>query len=221
MDICQEMPRRRDPDALWRKRNADSGGLLDEAYDFVFDDDHQAARAKLAKRSNPPKAPVPPSARHVELTGAPGTGPHGYAGLDAPAPGRPSASPLPGGGFGHPPASSQAPAEVFVRRHRHGHDDREDGVVKLSLDILRPMFETRLTDAAQELGLSVSALQHACRRLGVERWPWRGNYFCKKSERPGRLGSRRGTTSSKGPASGTASGTASSAGGSAATGGGI
>jgi hypothetical protein len=215
MDLCQEMPRRRDPDALWRKRNADSGGLLDEAYDFVCDDD-QAARAKLAKFSNPP--PVPPSARHVGLTGVPGPGRHGYAGLDAPAPGRPSASPLPGGGqAGHPPASSEAPAEVFVRRHRHGHDDREDGVVKLSLDVLRPMFETRLTDAAQELGLSVSALQHACRRLGVERWPWRGNYFCKKSERPGRLGSRRGTTSSHRPASGTASG----AGGSVATSGGF
>jgi hypothetical protein len=45
------------------------------------------------------------------------------------------------------------------------NDDREDGVVKLSLDILRPMFETRLTDAAQELGLSVPSFLPSFRPL--------------------------------------------------------
>lgn len=37
----------------------------------------------------------------------------------------------------------------------------------------RTKFHMRQVDAAKSLGISVSALQHACRQLGVLRWPWR------------------------------------------------
>ena len=45
----------------------------------------------------------------------------------------------------------------------------------------RPKFEMRQVEAAESLGISVTTLQHACRRLGIPRWPWRNYHNTSKT----------------------------------------
>eukprot|EP00960_Hanusia_phi_P040183 754287-Hanusia_phi.AAC.6 len=45
--------------------------------------------------------------------------------------------------------------------------------VRLSLDALAPLFNTSQPKAAQQLGVSLTSLKAACRRLGISRWPYR------------------------------------------------
>eukprot|EP00960_Hanusia_phi_P049378 759523-Hanusia_phi.AAC.4 len=44
--------------------------------------------------------------------------------------------------------------------------------VQLEESVLRPLFGIRQEDAAQYLGVSLSSLKSACRRLGINRWPY-------------------------------------------------
>ncbi|EKX48541.1 hypothetical protein GUITHDRAFT_105683 [Guillardia theta CCMP2712] len=44
--------------------------------------------------------------------------------------------------------------------------------VQLQESVLRPLFGIRQEDAAQYLGVSLSSLKSACRRLGIKRWPY-------------------------------------------------
>jgi len=39
-------------------------------------------------------------------------------------------------------------------------------------EIGRPLFHMRQADAAAKLGIAPTTLKHACRKLGVGRWPW-------------------------------------------------
>lgn len=43
----------------------------------------------------------------------------------------------------------------------------------LTLETIRPLFEMRQVDAAEELGVSASTLKRACKALRIGRWPWR------------------------------------------------
>ncbi|EKX42777.1 hypothetical protein GUITHDRAFT_111147 [Guillardia theta CCMP2712] len=45
--------------------------------------------------------------------------------------------------------------------------------VRLSVDALAPLFNTPQDQAAQLLGISLTSLKSACRRLGIPRWPYR------------------------------------------------
>jgi hypothetical protein len=50
----------------------------------------------------------------------------------------------------------------------YGHGDRA-----ITLDDLAPHFHVSLRDAATRMGISVTTLKRACRRLGLHRWPRR------------------------------------------------
>ncbi|EKX37542.1 hypothetical protein GUITHDRAFT_116350 [Guillardia theta CCMP2712] len=43
--------------------------------------------------------------------------------------------------------------------------------IRLSPAILQPLFNLKQRDAAQHLGISLSSLKYACRRIGITRWP--------------------------------------------------
>ena len=45
--------------------------------------------------------------------------------------------------------------------------------VELDLEAVRSKFDLRLSDAAKALGISITSLKQACRKLGVARWPRR------------------------------------------------
>lgn len=62
---------------------------------------------------------------------------------------------------------------VIVFPRKRGGSSSEDGVIELSVDSLRPLFEMRQADAAKNLGIAASTLKHVCRQLAIGRWPWR------------------------------------------------
>eukprot|EP00961_Rhodomonas_salina_P146383 1970420-Rhodomonas_salina.1 len=47
------------------------------------------------------------------------------------------------------------------------------GPVEITLQLLKPYFSTPLTECAEQLGLSATAIKKACRRLGIPKWPFR------------------------------------------------
>ncbi|EKX40546.1 hypothetical protein GUITHDRAFT_113332 [Guillardia theta CCMP2712] len=51
--------------------------------------------------------------------------------------------------------------------------------IKITVELLRPLFSTRQEHAAESLGISLTTLKAACRQLGIIRWP----YTRKKSQR--------------------------------------
>ncbi|EKX42650.1 hypothetical protein GUITHDRAFT_111329 [Guillardia theta CCMP2712] len=69
----------------------------------------------------------------------------------------------------------QRPIKIFPRR-KQGQPSRGPDVY-LTHDRLASFFHMRQKDAAEKLGISLSAMRSACRRLGIERWPY------SKSER--------------------------------------
>ncbi|EKX42651.1 hypothetical protein GUITHDRAFT_111330 [Guillardia theta CCMP2712] len=69
----------------------------------------------------------------------------------------------------------QRPIKIFPRR-KQGQPSRGPDVY-LTHDRLASFFHMRQKDAAEKLGISLTAMRSACRRLGIERWPY------SKSER--------------------------------------
>ena len=62
---------------------------------------------------------------------------------------------------------------IFTRR-RAGQKARfSNEPVSLSRKKLQEFFDLPLKDAASILGISMTALKKACRRMGLERWPYR------------------------------------------------
>lgn len=45
--------------------------------------------------------------------------------------------------------------------------------VNLGYDVLEPLFELPQNAAAKSIGISLTALKQVCRKLGIERWPYR------------------------------------------------
>ncbi|EKX40108.1 hypothetical protein GUITHDRAFT_113846 [Guillardia theta CCMP2712] len=60
--------------------------------------------------------------------------------------------------------------QVFPRR-KNGETHR-NGVVNLSYSDILNLFHLRQDQAAKELGISITALRGACKRLGVPKWPY-------------------------------------------------
>ncbi|EKX42492.1 hypothetical protein GUITHDRAFT_111464 [Guillardia theta CCMP2712] len=60
-------------------------------------------------------------------------------------------------------------------RPRHADGSITVRKVQLNESNLRPLFDIRQEDAAQLLGVSLSSLKSACRRLGINRWPYTRN----------------------------------------------
>ncbi|EKX42781.1 hypothetical protein GUITHDRAFT_111150 [Guillardia theta CCMP2712] len=56
--------------------------------------------------------------------------------------------------------------------------------VSLSLQALSPLFHTPQDQAAHVLGISLTSLKSACRRLGISRWPYkRGQRSTRRADR--------------------------------------
>ena len=63
---------------------------------------------------------------------------------------------------------------IFPRRKQgqHKKHGRKEGVV-VTMDILETVFHMPLHKACNELGVCATALKRACRKLGVQKWPYR------------------------------------------------
>eukprot|EP00960_Hanusia_phi_P044016 756411-Hanusia_phi.AAC.2 len=65
-------------------------------------------------------------------------------------------------------------ARVFPRRKRgeNGEVERARNGITLSHQDLTALFHLRQSDAAQQLGISLTALKSACRHVGIMKWPY-------------------------------------------------
>jgi hypothetical protein len=63
---------------------------------------------------------------------------------------------------------------IFPRRKQgqHKKHGRKEGVI-VTMDILETVFHMPLHKACNELGVCATALKRACRKLGVQKWPYR------------------------------------------------
>eukprot|EP00960_Hanusia_phi_P038793 753605-Hanusia_phi.AAC.3 len=69
----------------------------------------------------------------------------------------------------HPPFSINMQSVYVQARPRHSSDRQ---VIKLDVPILSQVFHLRQPEAAQLLGVSLTSLKSACRKLGIDRWPY-------------------------------------------------
>ena len=74
---------------------------------------------------------------------------------------------------------------IFPRRKQgqHKKHGRKEGVV-VTMDILETVFHMPLHKACNELGVCATALKRACRKLGVQKWPYRDQQ--SRDSQPGR-----------------------------------
>uniref|UniRef100_A0A7S4NPG4 RWP-RK domain-containing protein n=1 Tax=Guillardia theta TaxID=55529 RepID=A0A7S4NPG4_GUITH len=79
------------------------------------------------------------------------------------------------------------PRKCFLKDSK----ERVGGAVVLSPASLSKLFHMRQLDAAKHLGISLTSLKSACRRIGLDRWPYERTYE-RMSERGCRKGSRKG-----------------------------
>ena len=96
--------------------------------------------------------------------------------------------------------TSQHTAQVLPRKRcLKGSKERMGGAVVLSPASLSKLFHMRQLDAAKHLGISLTSLKSACRRIGLDRWPYERTYErmsergCRKGSRKGRKESARGS----------------------------
>ena len=89
------------------------------------------------------------------------------------------------GSSAFPPAPERASSEtgssdagggavsLFPRRKHGGSPPAKHRTpVTLDYETLESLFDIPQPDAARELGIALTTLKHACRRLGVARWPY-------------------------------------------------
>eukprot|EP00960_Hanusia_phi_P039371 753865-Hanusia_phi.AAC.2 len=69
--------------------------------------------------------------------------------------------------------SSATPASVTVTPRPRPDRPQSPLGVQLSLETITPLFHTRQEQAAKLLGISLTSLKCACRRLGISRWPYK------------------------------------------------
>jgi hypothetical protein len=99
--------------------------------------------------------------------------PNWHPGSEGPA----TAEPRPSAGDGQPPGFLSLPGQdgagpaIFPRR-KAGSGGGVQPVV-ITPDVLRALAGRPLSEAAQRLGVSATALKHACRKLGILRWPYK------------------------------------------------
>jgi len=62
---------------------------------------------------------------------------------------------------------------IFPRRKVGESKKDTRGPVLITLDVLESMADVPLSDAARKLGVSSTAIKKACRKIGVQRWPYR------------------------------------------------
>ncbi|EKX33306.1 hypothetical protein GUITHDRAFT_120520 [Guillardia theta CCMP2712] len=68
--------------------------------------------------------------------------------------------------------SKATKTKVFPRRKRGEKERNSQKSLVLGLNDIKNMFHMRQTEAAAFLGISLTAMKNACRRVGVSRWPY-------------------------------------------------
>ena len=63
-------------------------------------------------------------------------------------------------------------AKVFPRRKKGELERSNSTSLSLTLKDVKGLFHLRQSDAARTLGISLTAMKNACRRLGIWRWPY-------------------------------------------------
>eukprot|EP00293_Proteomonas_sulcata_P012163 CAMPEP_0184290910 /NCGR_PEP_ID=MMETSP1049-20130417/3043_1 /TAXON_ID=77928 /ORGANISM="Proteomonas sulcata, Strain CCMP704" /LENGTH=677 /DNA_ID=CAMNT_0026598191 /DNA_START=116 /DNA_END=2149 /DNA_ORIENTATION=- len=69
----------------------------------------------------------------------------------------------------------KAASTIFPRRKQGQQRKDSTGPVVVTLELLEQYSDISLTDAAKKLGISPTAVKKACRKLGVQRWPYKKN----------------------------------------------
>eukprot|EP00960_Hanusia_phi_P033503 750484-Hanusia_phi.AAC.1 len=64
---------------------------------------------------------------------------------------------------------------VNVKARPRRGDERESSNIEIDLQTVESLYHLRQEDAAAALGISLTSLKSACRRLGVQRWPYSRN----------------------------------------------
>ncbi|EKX41208.1 hypothetical protein GUITHDRAFT_112680 [Guillardia theta CCMP2712] len=75
----------------------------------------------------------------------------------------------------------QETVSVVVRSRPRDSDRRDD--IQLTRQVVESFFGLRQIDAAKQLGVSLSSLKAACRKLGIEKWP----YSRERADRQGSM----------------------------------
>eukprot|EP00960_Hanusia_phi_P021160 625094-Hanusia_phi.AAC.1 len=71
---------------------------------------------------------------------------------------------------------------IAVQARPRRSDRRQ--TVQLTRLLLSELFHLRQQEAAQHLGISLTSLKTACRRLGLDRWPYMRDRVSDKPEAP-------------------------------------
>jgi len=64
---------------------------------------------------------------------------------------------------------------MFLPRRKEGEDPDAPRHIRVSYEALEELFHLPLKDAAREIGLCTTTFKKACRRFGLEQWPFRKN----------------------------------------------
>jgi hypothetical protein len=88
-----------------------------------------------------------------------------------------------------PAAAPSLPRSSTIHRRRKAGDaddaDMEGGggpcPVSITLELLESMADLTIVAAAQRIRVSTTSLKKACRKLGVDRWPYRGGRLLPNS----------------------------------------
>uniref|UniRef100_A0A7S0EGS5 RWP-RK domain-containing protein n=1 Tax=Hanusia phi TaxID=3032 RepID=A0A7S0EGS5_9CRYP len=77
-----------------------------------------------------------------------------------------------------PQAASSRVALVCPRKRKAGNGQsarQPDDPVVLTRELLEGLFDRSLASASEALGICPTAIKKACRRLGIDKWPYKGS----------------------------------------------
>ena len=84
----------------------------------------------------------------------------------------PPAPPAPPGPPAPPAPPSRPTLSSVLVQARPRDSNRRDNIL-LDLSSVSALYHLKLSQAAQALGISLTSLKTACRKLGIDRWPYR------------------------------------------------
>ena len=64
-------------------------------------------------------------------------------------------------------------ARVFIRKKQGQRHRSCDEPVLITLELIQPLFDLSIKEAALRLNLCPTALKNVCRKLGIARWPFK------------------------------------------------
>jgi hypothetical protein len=79
------------------------------------------------------------------------------------------------------PGEAQRVARVFMRKKQGENRRSSDEPVLFTIESLRPLFTLPIKEAAARMNLCPTALKSVCRKLGINRWPFKQHRNSTKS----------------------------------------